>query len=364
MGCRDFPERKDTPIPAEVLDDLFFADRNEPAWHNILKQGLDAERRYSAVEVIAALGGPAYLKLPLQTIAQRQDGSHIEVPAYAIVRTPFGSHKDEAMMGLVKEGYHLVTPTDAADMWDLKVGKHIETAAFLREGKLFMMGCKLDPVDVRGDAVLTYLNMHIWMDGLTASTAITSPVKEVCMNTVQMAHQMAKQSARFVHDQYILVRMGRWMGDVVDVAEHGLPALAEAMRHLADYRLQNPRAEVLHVLTAAYPAPARPEPDPYLGKDYADLREKKWQQEARLITDRRSAALELFKGRGRGMDSLAMAGTAWGLYNAVTEVEDWRGGSKGPVSDARASAILVGERAEAKQRAWTAAVEVASGALA
>jgi hypothetical protein len=351
-------------LSAEVLDDLFFADRTEPGWHNIMKAGLDPERRYTAIEVVAALGGPSYLKLPLETIATRQDGSHIEVPAYAIVRTPFGDHKTEQTMGLVKEGYHLVTPDQSAEMWDARVAKHIETAAFLREGKLFMMGCRLDPLEVRGDEMRIYLNMHIWMDGLTASTAITSPVREVCMNTVQMAHQLARQSARFVHDSYILTRMGRWMADVVDVAEHGLPALQQAMNVLADYRLQNPKQEVLHVLGAAYPAPARPEPDAYLGKDYADLREKKWQQEARLCTDRRKAALDLFAGKGTGMGSRAAAGTAWGLYNAVVEVEDWRGGSKGPVSDARASAILVGERAEAKARAWTAAQEVAAGQLA
>jgi hypothetical protein len=351
-------------LPAEVLDDLFFSDRKEPAWHGILKAGLDEQRRYTALEVLAALGGPSYMKLPLETVAVRQDGSHIEVPAFAIVRTPYGSRKEESLMGIVKGDYHLVTPEDAAHMWEDRVGKHIETAAFLRDGKLFMMGCRLDPIDVRGDTMRIYLNMHIWMDGLTASTAITSPVREVCMNTVQMAHQMARQSARFVHDRWITDRMGRWMADVVDVAEHGIPALQQAMNLLADYRLQAPKAEVLHVLTSAYPTPARPEPDAYAGKDYAELREKKWQSEARLITDRRNAALELFKGRGTGMDSKAAAGTAWGLYNAVVEVEDWRGGSKGPVSDARAAAILVGERGEAKSRAFEAAMRVAQGQLA
>ena len=219
-------------------------------------------------------------------------------------------------------------------------------------------------VDVRGDAMQTYLGLHVWMDGLTASTALTSFVREVCMNTVQMAHANAKQLARFVHDGFIADRMGRWMREVIEVAEHGLPALQQAMQTLADYRLQDPKREVLHVLGAAYPSPPRPEVDPLWGKDYAELREKKWQQEARLMTDRRKAALELFKGKGSGMDSKAAAGTAWGLYNAVVEVEDWRGGSRGPASDARASAILVGERAEAKGRAYTAAMEVARGEVA
>lgn len=326
--------------------------------------GIDPSRQYTAREVLALLKGPGILKLPLQTIAERQDGSHIAVPAYAIVRSPFGSHKEEATLGIVRDGYNLVTPEQVSDMWDERTGKPVETAAFLRDAKMFLLTAKLDPIDVRGDALQTYLGLHTWMDGMTASTALTSFVREVCMNTVQLAHANAKQMARFVHDAYILERMGRWMAEVIEVAEHGLPALQQAMQVLADYRLQDPKREVVHVLTAAYPTPVKPVPDPYLGKDYADLRQKKWEQEARLVTDRRQAALELFRGRGRGMESVAAAGTAWGLYNAVIEVEDWRGGGKGAVSDARAAAILVGERAEAKGRAYTAAMQVARGEVA
>lgn len=351
-------------MAAELLDDLFFSERAEPAWHGVLKSGIDPTRTYTAVEVLDVLGGPSYLKLPLQTIATKQDGAHIAVPAYAIVRTPYGTHKDEATMGIVREGYNLVTPEQVAHMWDDRTGKHVETAAYLREGKMFLLTAKLDPIDVVGDVVQMYLGLHTWMDGLSASTALTSGVREVCMNTVQMAHAAAKQMVRFNHDRWILDRMGRWMANVIDEAEHGLPALAEAMNALAGYRLQNPKQEVLHVLTQAYPSPSKPEIDPTWSKEYTELREKKWQQEARLITDRRFAALQLFKGKGTGMDTRAAAGTAWGLYNAVVELEDWRGGARGNDADARAAAVLVGERAEAKTRAWTASVEVAKGELA
>jgi hypothetical protein len=351
-------------LAAELLDDLFFSERAEPAWHSIMKSGIDPTRTYTAIEVLDVLGGPNYVKLPLQTIATKQDGAHIMVPAYAIIRTPYGTNKTEATMGIVREGYNLVTPEQVAQMWDDRTGKAVETAAYLREGKLFLLTAKLNPVDVVGDTVQMYLGLHTWMDGLTASTALTSGVREVCMNTVALAHQSAKQMVRFNHDRWILDRMGRWMADVIDNAEHGLPALAEAMRALADYRLQSPKAEVLHVLTSAYPTPNKPEQDPTWSKEYTELRMKKWDQEARLITDRRQAALELFKGRGTGMDSKAAAGTAWGLYNAVVEVEDWRGGARGNDADARAAAVLVGERAEAKSRAWTASVDVARGLVA
>jgi hypothetical protein len=348
----------------EVLDNLFFADRTEPAWHNKMIAGIDPARRYTATEVLGLLNGPRILKLPLQTVATRQDDSHIAVPAFAIVRTPFAEHKEEATLGIVREGYNLVTPEQVTEMWDEVTGKHVETAAFLRDAKMFLLTSKLEPIDVRGDTVQMYLALHTWMDGLTASTALTSGVREVCMNTVQLAHDMARQMARFVHDGFVLKRMARWMADVIEQAEHGLPALAQAMNVLADYRLQSPKQEILHVLTSAYPEPKRPALDPLLGKDYAELRERKWQQEARLISDRRKASLDLFLGKGAGMDSRAAAGTAWGLYNAVVECEDWRGRGKGPATDARAAAILVGERADTKGRAYTASMQVARGEVA
>lgn len=348
----------------EILDDLFFSARKEPAWHDIMHAGIDPNREYSAIEMLDLLSAPSYHKLALQTVTTRQDGSHIAVPAYAIVRGPYGTNVGEATLGIVREGYNLVTPEQVAQMWDDRTGKHVETGAFLRDGKLFLLTAKLDPVAVKDDRVDLYLGLHTWMDGQTASSAITSGVREVCMNTVQMAIGAARQSARFNHDRWILDRMGRWMAGVIDAAEHGIPELAEAMNALADYRLTNPRSEVMHVLTSAYPAAERPEIDPLASKDYNDLRTRKWENEARLVSERRKAALELFKGRGTGMSHIAAAGTAWGLYNAVVEVEDWRGGSKGPISDARASAILVGDRADAKARAWVASLQVARGELA
>src|SRR5262245_17186362 len=250
-----------------------------------MKAGIDPNRRYTAVEVVDHLGGPSYLKLPLQTMATKKDGAHTEVPAFAIIRPPNGPTKTEATMGIVRAGYNLVTPDQVAQMWDDRTGKHVETAAFLREGKLFLLTAKLDPIDVVGDTVQMYLGLHTWMDGLTASTALTSGVREVCMNTVQMAHQAARQMIRFQHDRWILDRMARWMANVIDEAEGGLPALAEAMRALAGYRLQKPKEEVMHVLTAAYPSPNRFDVDPTWSKEYLELREKKWDAEARLITD-------------------------------------------------------------------------------
>lgn len=52
------------------------------------------------------------------------------------------------------------------------------------------------------------------------------------------------------------------------------------------------------------------------------------------------------------------AGTAWLAWQAVTEAEDWR---RGPSTDGKIEAsILFGARAQAKRRAYTAAMDAIS----
>src|SRR5262249_23179035 len=75
-----FAQLRSTTLAAELLDNLFFSDRAEPAWHGGMVAGIDPARRYTAREMLDLMGGPSYLKLPLQTIATKQDGNHIAVP--------------------------------------------------------------------------------------------------------------------------------------------------------------------------------------------------------------------------------------------------------------------------------------------
>lgn len=82
--------------------------------------------------------------------------------------------------------------------------------------------------------------------------------------------------------------------------------------------------------------PRRDAPD-----DVVQLRLEGWERHQLRIRRRREMALSLFEGDGTGMDTPAAKGTLWGLYNAVTETENYRKGFA--AGGVEAEAARVGE---------------------
>lgn len=346
-------------MPAELFGDKFYGGRGLAAWHN---RGFVDDLEHTANEAFDLIGRYTVMKLPLQTTATRQDGTHIQTPAFGLIRPPAGTDHAEAYFGTVSEQYRLVTPEDMVNLWDERVRRPVETMLALKDGKQFVITAKLPSFSIRGDDVDNFLMTWAMMDGGTASGANTSSVRVVCSNTFAASVQSSNQQARFVHDSWIMQRMARWMEDVVHVAEAKLPELAEAYDAMAAYGFTraNPNAgkEVKHILQATYPQLPAYTVDPLMSEEQNKEREKRRLSEIRIIDERRVQALELFKGAGTGIDSRAAYGTAWGLYQAVVELEDWKGGSKG---NQLAQSVLFGERAETKTRAFDATMQVVAG---
>lgn len=346
-------------MPAELFGDRFYGGRGKAAWHN---RGFVDDLEHTASEAFDLIGRYNVMKLPLQTVATRQDGTHIATPAYGLIRPPVADDPTEHYFGTVSDQYRLVTPQEIVETWDDRVRRPVETMLALKDGKQFVITAKLPAFDVRGDEIENFLMVWNMMDGGTASGANTSSVRVVCANTFAASLQSSNQQARFTHDSWILQRMARWMEDVVHVAEAKLPELAEAYDAMAAYGFTraNPNAgkEVKHILQAAYPQLPAYTVDTLMSEEQNKEREKRRTSEIRIIDERRVQALELFKGAGTGIDSKAAYGTAWGLYQSVVELEDWKGGSKG---NQLAQSVLFGERAETKTRAFDATMAVVSG---
>jgi len=345
-------------MPADLFSDKFYGGRGLAAWH---QRGFVDDLEHTANEAFDLIGRYNVMKLPLQTVATRQDGTHIATPAYGIIRPPVDD-QGEAYFGTVSGDYRLVTPQEIVDLCDERVRRPVETMLALKDGKQFVITFKLPKFDVRGDEIENFLMLWNMMDGGTASGANTSSVRVVCANTFAASLGASEQKARFVHDSWILQRMARWMEDVVHVAEAKLPELAEAYDAMAAYGFTraNPNAgkEVKHILQATYPQLPAYQPDALMTEEQNKEREKRRLSEIRIVDERRVQALELFKGAGTGIDSRAAYGTAWGLYQSVVELEDWKGGSKG---NQLAQSVLFGERAETKSRAFDATMAVVTG---
>jgi len=344
----------------EVLGDLFFQDRKLPAWHNIMVEGIDPTREYTAREVYELFGSPKVVTVPLQTQSVDSKGDHFPVPYRAILRGPIKGDSEPKVFGVVSDEYVLVTPQELVDLWDEHVNRRIQTMMFLREGRLMVITLKLEGFRVRGEDVETYAQIGNWMDGASASTALLSGVCTVCMNTWKMANDSALESYRFVHDSQIKHRMGSWFRDVLARAESNLPAMRDAMELLVQTKIgstvDEARENVRTVLEAAYTLPRVPREDPLASKEWNDERLVRYEELRKTIDLRRATAMGLFLGEGTGMSLPSRKGTLWGLYQSVVEVEDYRKGARG---DNLASAVLFGERAQVKDRAWSAAVAIA-----
>lgn len=340
----------------EVLGDLFFQDRGQPAWHKIMHEGIE-ERDYTAGEVYAMFGSIDVRLSKLRTIGTRPDGSFLEIPYNAIVRGPAGDDPHPKVFGVVSPDYTLVSPREIVELWDSEVGRKIQTMMFLRDAKLMVITCKLESFSCRGEDVECFAQIGNWMDGANASTALVSRVCTVCMNTWQAANDSNLERYRFSHDQYIKDRMSAWFKDVLARAEGSQESARDVMAALADFRLTKDNAQpvVTTVLRGAYPEPQAPKEDPLAPKEYNDRRAKEYETLRKAVDIRRLTAFDLFKGQGTGMSLPSRKGTLWGLYQSVCEVEDYRKGSTG---DGLASSILFGDRGQTKDRAFKAAVSL------
>jgi hypothetical protein len=342
----------------EVLADRFFQDRAEPAWHKRIAQGIDPDRRYSAAEAYALIGTLDVRKVKLVTENKMQStGLPIPSPYFGILRAPIPEDNEPRWFGTVSEDYVLVTPGEIVALWDEHVQRHVQTMMHLRDGKLMVISSKLDGFQVRGEEVDNYVMIGNWMDGMNASTAHVSSVTPVCMNTWRMAGASAVETYRFVHDGYIQHRMGEWFKSVVARAEQKLPVMKEAMSVMASYTLTQPAEEVKFVLERSYPYPSMPKYDPLAPPEYNEKRQTEFETAIRAMDRNRVTAFDLFRGSGTGMRTQARLGTAWGLYQAVVEVEDYRKGSAG---DGLAASVLFGDRATCKDRAFIAGLQVAT----
>jgi hypothetical protein len=322
-----------------------------------MKSGIE-DRDYTAAEAYAHIGKLSVRKVPLVTRGKTQAGEQLVSPYYGILRAPIPEDPEPRWFGQVSEDYVLVSLDEVVALYDEHVRRPVQTMMHLRDGKLSVISSRLDGFTVRGEDVENYIMIGNWLDGANASTAHVSSVTPVCWNTWQLAGQKAVESYRFVHDQYITHRMGEWFAGVIARAEQKLPEMADAMEIMADYRLTQPAAEVKHVLSTAYPYPVMPKHDPLAPPEYNDERQKKYEADMKTADSRRVTAFDLFKGDGTGMRTKARLGTAWGLYNSVIEVEDYRKGSSG---DQLAASVLFGDRAATKARAFIAALDVATG---
>lgn len=339
-----------------IFGDRFLGKR-EPAWHGL---GTTFEDPISASEAVQRAG--LDYRVDVVPAGFQVDGRWVESDKGAIVRQPTADDPQHRLFGYASRDYQVFQNTELARVVDALTNEWpVETVGALGLGETMFLTLDAGGGKVGDEDVHQFFLISDNKTGTRSLRVAFTPVRVVCQNTLVSGLRAATVNAAIPHtlgaksDLDFRVRM------MSEMRKAQLSTL-EAMSALTTKKLV--AAQVEAVLVAAYPDPprsAKVELHRELTEQVAGLEGFTPEQVASLLkvserrdyyVDRavgfRDAARELF---GKFNDEHpAYAFTAWAVWNAVVETEDYRRGS-----DSIGESAVFGIRAAAKARAFQAA---------
>lgn len=281
-----------------------------------------------------------------------------------------------APLSVVGEGFQVVQPREVIEWFRTLTeneGWHLHTAGVLRDGRrVWAMASREGAADiVKGDTVTENLLLATGLDGTLATHAGLTSIRVVCANTLGFAladglkGAKGKGAARVSHRSEF---DGEAIKRAIGVAGESFAAHVETARTLAETPcdMEEARAILRRLFGDPIKAKAKAEaPAAVAGDGFAALRSlaapaavdasdtlagllarPHVPADARTLEARADIArmlakgdereqksvarcLALFAGEGRGATMPGVAGTRWGLLNAVTEHIDHEQGRDG-----------------------------------
>lgn len=269
----------------EINDSLYVT--RTPAWHGL---GIVVQEAPTSEDALRIAGLDwEVLQHPVFT----PDGDiFTRVPNYmANYRSD-----DNSVLGIVGDGYSIVQNKDAFAFTDhlLGEGARYESAGSLRGGRRVWMLDKMPTTTILGDKVEPYLVFSNGHDGRNAVKVAITPVRVVCMNTLNLALSTATRSwatnhqgdmsAKLVDAQRTLELTAKYMG-----------SLDEQAARLADIRVTS---DMLAEMTVdLFP----------LNKD---------PKRHALTYEMRKDFMGIYQN---APDLVRFRGTGWGFINAVSD---------------------------------------------
>ncbi len=226
---------------------------------------------------------------------------------YEIQRPPLGDEEMPVALGMVGDRYVPLQNTEAFAFFDplLQQGwASLETAGALYDGEVVWVQVRLrDDMEVQeGDAIRRYLLLRNRHDGEGAVSIRFSPVRVVCQNTLTFAERSQQAFASVRHSRSIAARLKAVQVDAIRAEVDAFTQrTTRVFRAMADRKLKaEEQLELLDRLCGKRPESPGP------GQ----------------LTRRQMAERRIFEQER--MDPLAGSQTVWGLYNAITWMEDQR----------------------------------------
>lgn len=303
----------------EKSDDMaFFGDL---PWHRL---GVSLPRLATAADMLTAV--PA-LRAEVNKEQVIRKGLPVPGKFYTV------RQDTDEVLGIVGQDYKVLQNSAAFEMLDAitmdKNGPKYETAGVLWGGRRVWALARVPEYleVVPGDTLAQYLLITNSHDGSSAVRIMETPVRVVCANTLSMATRGNGKSTKLRHSGNLLTKVS----DVQDALKIVRTDFLETLEQYRALAADRPDAEEVEcVLRTLFPDTK---------SDRATLQRSR----VRNLWD---------EGIGNSLPDLA--GTAWALYNGVTELVDHHaneGSKRADADDMRLNSIWFGSGATFKQTA-------------
>jgi hypothetical protein len=328
-------------MTANVFGNRFYGHR-DPAWHSL---GFVTQEGITATEAYRRMGGSYYFELrPTYTTLNGIES----VIGLSIVRSPVPDDATERCFGIATEDYKILQPERICEIFDESVNQPVETMGMLGKGERTFLTWKIPSIDIKGDEIMVYGFVAAGHDAKYGYSLNVVTTRVVCQNTWAIAIKEAENnniegrgriwSGR--HNSPNLERdLSIWMAHVQKQAEANVEVTKSLFTRFAETKLSN-MEDTFDILNDIYAPPAPVSayfPEQLIGEEQEKIDDK--------INKNRNdieAVWDLFTGAGTAIDE-----TCYGLFNAVTEYENWgRATRKDP-----ANSIMFGDRAKVMTKA-------------
>lgn len=236
--------------------------------------------------------------------------------AYATYRTD-----KNIPLGIVKDRYTEVQNSEAFRFFDEAIGKDKakwQTAGFFGNGERIFVSAKLpNTIRVKGDIVDNYLVFTTSHDGSSGIKILFTPIRIVCLNTLNSAIKNASNYVTFRHTKSVHDNISA-ADEILGISKAISENLSEEFNYMTtikmtDYEVANLFGNI--ILTESERAKLN-----NTGHNIQQIILKQWNalNDSDISTRKANIISDMCNYYFNGPGQKEILGTAWGAYNAVT----------------------------------------------
>ena len=344
-----------------TLEERFVISR-EPAWHNlghVFTETLSVEQAMAKAKLFFNV-----YKIPLFAHIAEIDGSSepLQINRMALMREPLPEQDEWQLFGVVTDSYGLLDNKEIAAYLDpLSEKWPVECAGTLWDGRKTFIVLNAGMTDIKGEEIKMYFVFVDDKTGHHKAQFLLTDIRIVCQNTLNYGTARATINAEMIHHDEISVELA-WKSKMLNKLADAQSSIIADNNALAERKLNV--NQIKAIIEKAYPPPKQSRRLQVIGsltaKDKKELSEyitdeeyliNRYDNKVARFEDKREMALLNVE---RVSDLSPQIGkTAWAVYNAIVECEDFIG----PDNESTRNSALFGARARVKNRAYTAALK-------